>query len=79
MGGKGLNEIGLDRDSGKVIVKVDQAYFRPTEVGSLLGDSSKAKKLLKWEHKTNFDDLVREMVEHDLRIAKQEALNQTSK
>ena len=51
----------------KEIIKVDTNYYRPTEVESLLGDSSKAKKILGWEPKITFEDLVKEMVEKDLK------------
>jgi len=77
--GDGLNEIGIDNNSGKVLIKVDSAYFRPTEVDNLLGDASKAKRLLDWEHKTSFDSLVKEMVEHDMRLSRLESANKTLK
>jgi GDPmannose 4,6-dehydratase len=59
---------------GQVIVRVDPRYFRPTEVESLLGDASKAKKELGWEPKISFDELVQEMVLADLEVAKRDAL-----
>ncbi|AYV85933.1 MAG: GDP-mannose 4,6-dehydratase [Solivirus sp.] len=59
--GEGVDEEGVDAD-GKVRVKVDPKYFRPTEVENLLGDASKAKRLLGWEPKITFDELVSEMV-----------------
>ena len=52
------------------MVEVDPRYFRPTEVDLLLGDPSKAKKILDWEHTTSFTDLVTEMVQSDLEIVK---------
>ncbi len=64
--GKGVDEKGHDAASGDVLVEVDKRYFRPTEVELLLGDPSKAKKLLGWEHKVGFEALVKEMVEADL-------------
>jgi len=68
--GKGLNEVGyLD---GKKIIKIDPNYFRPTEVDNLLGDSSKAKKKLKWKPKISFEKLVQEMIDEDLKLAKKE-------
>ena len=70
--GKGLNEVGSFR--GKNIIKVDKRYFRPTEVENLLGDSSKAKKKLKWAPRISFKQLVKEMVDEDLKIAKNEKL-----
>jgi len=64
--GKGAEEVGYEASSGKVLVRVDPRYFRPTEVEMLLGDASKAKRLLGWRHKTTFRELVKEMVEADL-------------
>jgi GDPmannose 4,6-dehydratase len=64
--GKGAEEVGYEASSGKVLVRVDPRYFRPTEVEMLLGDASKAKRLLGWCHKTTFQELVKEMVEADL-------------
>ena len=63
--GKNENEIGIFEN--KEIIKVDTNYYRPTEVESLLGDSSKAKRILGWEPKITFEDLVKEMVEEDLK------------
>ncbi len=69
--GKGVNEKGIDRKTGKVLVEVDPKYFRPTEVEQLLGDPTKAKTLLGWNPtKTSFEELVRIMVEHDMRFVK---------
>jgi GDPmannose 4,6-dehydratase len=64
--GKGLDEAGYYK--GKEIIKVDPKYFRPTEVDSLLGDSSKAKKKLNWAPKISFEQLVKEMVDEDLKL-----------
>ena len=63
--GEGVNEIGYDKKTGRELIFIDEKYFRPTEVDLLLGDASKAEKELKWKSKTSFDDLVKEMVEHD--------------
>ena len=71
--GKGINEKGYDA-SGKCIVAIDSKYFRPTEVENLLGDATKAKKELGWEPKISFEDLVREMVQVDLKNAEKEIL-----
>ncbi len=71
--GKGVDEVGMDQ-YGNVVVRVDPKYFRPTEVDLLLGDSSKIKRKLGWQHKTKFDDLVKEMVESDLKDCGQEHL-----
>ena len=65
--GKGVDEKGVDMDTGKVIVEVDPKYFRPAEVEQLLGDPTKAKTLLGWNPtKTSFEELVKLMVKHDL-------------
>ena len=64
--GKNENEIGIYEN--KEIIKVDKSYYRPTEVDSLLGDASKAKKKLKWKPKISFKQLVKEMVESDLKL-----------
>jgi len=66
--GKGLDEIGSF--NGQDIIKVDPRYFRPTEVETLLGDASKAKKKLNWSPKITFEQLVKEMVDSDLKLAK---------
>jgi GDPmannose 4,6-dehydratase len=71
--GTGVEEKAVDKD-GKVVVAVDPRYFRPTEVETLLGDASKAKRELGWTPQTSFDELVREMVESDLQAAKRDAL-----
>ena len=70
--GKGLNETGSF--DGKDIVKVDPKYFRPTEVETLIGDASKARKKLGWAPKTTFKELVSEMVTEDLKSAKLDEL-----
>ena len=66
--GSGNDEIGFDRASGKELVKIDQRYFRPTEVDELLGDASKALRELGWKAETSFKDLVAEMVTSDLEL-----------
>lgn len=72
--GKGTDEIGIDSATGKERVKIDPRYFRPTEVDFLLGDPTKAHEKLGWKHETSFADLVREMVEHDAELLKNEPL-----
>ena len=62
--GKGLNEKGHD-DKGRIIIKIDKSYFRPTEVDSLLGDSSKAKRILGWKPKIDIRDLIKDMIAHE--------------
>ena len=76
--GKGLNEKAkiVKFDSKKypnlklnmIVIRVNKKYFRPNEVENLIGNSSKAKKLLKWKSKTSIDQLIKEMVDHDLKI-----------
>jgi GDPmannose 4,6-dehydratase len=65
--GVGADEKGIDAGSGRVLVKVDPGYFRPTEVDFLIGDASKARAKLGWKHRVSFDDLVAEMVAADLK------------
>ena len=65
--GKGLDEVGSF--DGRDIIKVDPRYFRPTEVETLLGDASKAKEKLKWVPKISFEQLVKEMIDSDLKLA----------
>ena len=64
--GKGLNEKGIDANTGKILVRINPKYFRPAEVNELLGDPSKAKKILGWRHKTTFEDLVKIMLNYDM-------------
>jgi len=72
--GKGVDEKGINPANGKTIVAVDPGYFRPTEVETLLGDPSKAKKNLGWEPRISFHELVKEMVQTDLEEAKKDEL-----
>jgi len=72
--GHGVEETGVDTSSGRVVVKVDPRYFRPTEVETLLGDASKARRELGWEPKVRFEALVQEMADADLRLAERDAL-----
>ena len=66
--GEGVDEKGIDIKTGKVLVEVDPKYFRPAEVDQLLGDPSKAKRVLGWNpQKTSFEDLVKIMVQHDMK------------
>lgn len=64
--GEGLEEIGVDQATGQSLVEIDPIYFRPAEVEKLIGDASKARKELGWEPRHSFQDLVSEMVQHDL-------------
>src|SRR5262249_32914408 len=61
--GSGVEEKGVDKSTGEVLIEVDPRYFRPTEVDALLGDPSKARAKLGWRHKTRFDELVAEMMQ----------------
>jgi GDPmannose 4,6-dehydratase len=76
--GQGVDEIGRDSKSGKILVKIDPRYFRPTEVDLLLGDASKAKNELGWEPKISFEEMVDSMVEEDLKEAKRDELCESS-
>jgi GDPmannose 4,6-dehydratase len=71
--GTGLDEKGYD-NNGNCIVSVDKSYFRPTEVETLLGDSSKAKKELGWQPEISFSELVSEMMKEDMKSAKRDVL-----
>jgi len=82
--GKGINEKGIIKDFDKnkypnlkekmEVIRISKKYFRPNEVDNLIGDSSKAKKLLNWKPKVSIDELVKEMMEEDLNIIKKEYL-----
>jgi GDPmannose 4,6-dehydratase len=71
--GEGRDEVGLDSRSGDILVRVDPRYFRPTEVGMLQGDASKARAKLGWQPKISFRDMIREMVAADLAEARASA------
>ncbi|HET8686757.1 MAG TPA: GDP-mannose 4,6-dehydratase [Methanosarcina sp.] len=64
--GKGLNEVGVDVSSGKVLIEIDPRYYRPTEVDILIGDPKKAREKLGWKSRVKFEKLVRMMVKEDL-------------
>ena len=72
--GSGADEKGHNTTTGEVVVEVDRRYFRPTEVDTLLGDASKAKKILGWSARTPLNHLVKEMVASDLRDAEKDEL-----
>jgi GDPmannose 4,6-dehydratase len=72
--GAGVDEKGLDPTSGRILVQVDPRYFRPTEADLLIGDPSKARSKLGWQHRVSFDELVSEMVAADLKAAGGERL-----
>jgi GDPmannose 4,6-dehydratase len=64
--GSGVDEVGIDAETGKVLVRVNPRYFRPAEVETLLGDSTKAREILGWKPKKTTRDLLMEMMECDL-------------
>ena len=70
--GVGSEEVGIDKKTNKVLIKIDPLNFRPTEVDLLLGDASKAKKVLNWKPLITFDQLVDEMCMSDNKLAKQQ-------
>ncbi|MEO5328778.1 MAG: GDP-mannose 4,6-dehydratase [Magnetococcus sp. THC-1_WYH] len=72
--GRGVDEVGLDVKTGRVIVRVDPRYFRPTEVDNLLGDPTKAREKLGWKPRISFKELVQEMVAQDLKKAQLERM-----
>ncbi|KAK4877248.1 hypothetical protein RN001_009754 [Aquatica leii] len=72
--GNGNDEIGKEKDTGIVRIRVNQKYFRPTEVDLLLGDSSKAKKEINWQPKITFDELVKDMMDSDIALMKKKPL-----
>ena len=72
--GTGVDEVGTNRATGNVIVRVDPRYFRPTEVDLLLGDASKARRILGWAPRITLPELVKMMVESDLKQARRDKL-----
>ncbi|GBC62205.1 GDP-mannose 4,6-dehydratase [Desulfonema ishimotonii] len=72
--GTGLDEVGTDENSGKVLVRIDPRYFRPTEVNFLLGDPSKARQMLGWKAEIPFEELVRMMIQEDMKEARKDQL-----
>jgi GDPmannose 4,6-dehydratase len=72
--GGGVDEVGIDTATGRQVVRVDPRYFRPTEVETLLGDATKAREKLGWSAEVSFSELVAEMVESDLDLAKRDSL-----
>jgi GDPmannose 4,6-dehydratase len=71
--GCGVDEVGIDSASGEILVMIDSRYFRPTEVDLLLGDPSKAQRVLGWKHTTTFPELVSEMLSSDLKVVEEES------
>ena len=72
--GQGADEVGIDKKTGKVLIRIDPRYFRPTEVEYLQGDSTKAMRKLGWKPKASFDELVKAMVREDLKEAEKDQL-----
>ena len=72
--GEGMDEKGYDEETGQLIVAVDPRYFRPTEVETLLGNPTKAKEKLGWEPKITFEEMVHEMMESDVTLARRDSL-----
>ncbi len=70
--GKGVQEKGINRETGKTVIEVDPIYFRPNEVEFLQGDATKARKILNWKPKTSFAALANLMTEHDVAYVKEE-------
>ncbi|MBZ0203345.1 MAG: GDP-mannose 4,6-dehydratase [Ignavibacteria bacterium] len=68
--GKDENEVGICKETGKTVVKVNEKYYRPTEVEILIGDPTKAEKVLGWKHKTKFEELVKIMAKADFELIK---------
>ncbi len=66
--GKGVDEVGIDKTSDKVVVRIDPRYFRPAEVEQLLGNPAKAKRVLGWEPEVKFEELVKLMTDGDIRL-----------
>ena len=71
--GQGTDEVGIDAATGRVVVKIDPDYFRPTEVDLLIGDATKARIKLGWSPEITFDEMVREMIAADMATARKEA------
>ena len=72
MGGDGVNEVGRRKDNGEVVIRIDERYYRPTEVEELLGDPTKAKNKLGWEPRITLEQIIKEMIENDNLLAKNE-------
>lgn len=70
--GSGIDEIGVNKDNGKTVVKINPLYFRPAEVELLIGDASKAEKKLGWTRQVSFEKLVERMVQNDMKLVEKE-------
>ena len=71
--GVGLEEVGRRSDNGSIVVRIDQRYFRPAEVETLLGDPTRAQMKLGWTPRTSLEEMVEEMISHDKEEASKEA------
>ena len=72
--GKGIKEEGRRKDNNEIVIKIDKKYFRPCEVNSLIGDATKAREKLNWQPKTTLEELVADMIQNDLHLAKKNFL-----
>ena len=72
--GEGVNEIGIDKNTGNVVISVSPRYFRDAEVETLLGDSTKARETLGWKPEITLDEMIGEMVNKDIEFAKRDEL-----
>jgi GDPmannose 4,6-dehydratase len=70
--GKGIEEIGVDNETGKTVIEIDPKYFRPAEVDILRGDATKAKERLGWKHQVSLEEIVKDMVESDMEVVARE-------
>jgi len=68
--GKGLNEVGFDKKNKNILIKISPKYFRPLEVNHLMGKSLRTYKVLKWKPKIKIEELIKEMVEEDIKLLK---------
>ena len=66
--------MGIRADTGKIVIKIDPRYYRPTEVDELLGNATKAKKILGWEPKISLEEMVKEMIINDTELVREESL-----
>ena len=73
--GKGTDEVGIRKDNGQIVVRIDPIYYRPSDVQELLGDPTKANKKLNWQARCSLEELVAEMIEVDKKIAKRDLVN----
>uniref|UniRef100_A0A0A9YR94 GDP-mannose 4,6-dehydratase n=1 Tax=Lygus hesperus TaxID=30085 RepID=A0A0A9YR94_LYGHE len=72
--GSGFDEVGYDVADNRVLVRIDEKLYRPTEVNALIGDASKAKRLLQWEPKISIDEIIADMMDHDLQACEKDTL-----